>query len=150
MPASQLAPKTLRARGLIAIAVASVLVSTSAIASSRSSCVEDPVAAGVPALFGQALPQAELSLLAAARWASASAIPAVASPTGTHGQAPDAGLLDSATDASLRERIARYQVTPSGAESNTFSLLAITAELHRAAGLDERQVAVDAQCVWDD
>jgi hypothetical protein len=148
MPASELEPKTLRTTRLIAIAAAGVLFLTSAIASSRSSCTQDPIAASFPAPFGQALPQAELSLLAAARWASAPA--AAASPAGTLEHAPDPALSDSALDAGLRERIARYQLSPAEAESNTWSTRAIVAELQRALELDDRQVAVDEQCGWDD
>lgn len=147
MPAPLFVPRILGAARLIAVATAGTLLATSATASHRSACIQDTGSALSSASFGHLPHQAELGLLAAARLASPSTVWTSAPADGPFPQPSEAARVDPALDAGLRERIARYQVTP--AEDMGHGWASKHSDDKPLSSADH-QVALGTQCGWND
>ena len=150
MPAPLFVPRILGAARLIAVATAGILLATSATASHRSACSQGTGSALSPASFGQLPHQPhqppELGLLAAAR-PSPSTVWTSAPADGPFPQPSEAERVDPALDAGLRERIARYQVTPAEDMGHGWASKHSDDKPLRSAG---HQVALGTQCGWND
>jgi len=147
MPTTQIKPRILGTTRLIAVAAAGMLLAAGAAASPRSACMQAGAPTVAPAPLGQLTHQAELGLLAAARLASPSAAWPAASAKEPLTQPTQAALIDPTLDPGLHERIARYQITPSGGPHHGWA-----SSWSGAHSLDagDRQVAFEAQCGWGD